>query len=437
MNKKSFRLLIGTMIAGTLLTTSCKKEEVAPPIENKPTIVGAKEVTKTSFIEKNETWYADSIYFLQGKVIVKEGVTLKIQPGTIIKGKAGVATMASALIISRGAKIDAQGTPEKPIIFTSEFDNIKTGELKGTNLSKYDNQKWGGLIILGKSLISAGKGDTQTSIEGIPADEEYGQYGGDNLYDNSGILTYVSIRHNGAIIKENTEINGLTLGGVGNGTKIENIEVYATSDDGIECFGGSVDLTNILVYYQGDDGIDIDQNYSGKIENFMVIQGEIAGGTDKGLEIDGPEGTTNKLGLFTLKNGILRSEDTKGIPADFKDKAQGKIENVTFEYEKAQSKEIRIRANFDKNNSCSTLPDSYSNLTDNLPKLTFNENKLNSCKGVVYNAITEKDNLGNLICNNLTAADQNIVENKITNGSGSNLDISIFNWTIAKNNGEL
>jgi hypothetical protein len=435
MNKKSFKLLFGTMLVGTMITTACKKEEVAP-IETTPTTVGVKEVTKTGFITKNETWYADSIYFLKGKVIVQEGVTLTIQPGTIIKGKEGVASMASALIITRGAKIDAQGTPEKPIIFTSEFDNIKTGELKGTSLSKTDSQKWGGLIILGKSLISAKTGNTETTIEGIPADEKYGLYGGNEVNDNSGILKYVSIRHNGATIAEGKEINGLTLGGVGNGTKIENIEIYATSDDGIECFGGSVDLTNILVYYQGDDGIDLDQNYSGKIENFMVIQGDLAIGTDKGLEIDGPEGTTNKSGLFTLINGILRSEDTKGIPADFKDMAQGKIENVTFEYENALSKEIKIRANFDSKNGCSQLNDAYTNLTGTSPTLIFINNKLGSTKGVVYNGVPKDEN-GVQVCNNLTETDQTNVKEKITNGSGSNLDITVFNWTNASKKGEL
>ena len=90
MNKRSFRLLVGTMIVGTLLTTSCKKEEVAP-IDTTPTTVGVKEVTKTGFITKNEIWYADSIYFLKGKVIVQEGVTLTIQPGTVIRGDKGYA----------------------------------------------------------------------------------------------------------------------------------------------------------------------------------------------------------------------------------------------------------------------------------------------------------------------------------------------------------
>ena len=292
MKKKTIKIVITSLILGTVLTlTSCKKEETKPTTTT-TTTTGKNEVVKFGKITGNQTWSADSVYVLAGKVVVEDGATLTIQPGTIVKGNQGSGSLASALIIARGAKIMAEGTASKPIIFTSILDNIKTGELAGTNLTKTDNQKWGGLIILGKAPISAATGDVQGNIEGIPANESYGAYGGADANDNSGVLTYVSVRHGGALIGEGNEINGITLGGVGAGTKIENIEVYATMDDGIEFFGGSVNAKNIFIYYQGDDGLDIDQNYDGTIENFMVTQGDGIG-SDKGLEVDGPENTTN------------------------------------------------------------------------------------------------------------------------------------------------
>ena len=386
------------------------------------------ETTKSNFITQNETWKSDSIYYLQGKVVVQPGVTLTIEPGTIIKGKSGVGTMSSALIITKGAKINAQGTALKPIIFTSELDNIKPAQFNGTNLEKTENQKWGGLIILGNAPVSTITGDIEGNIEGIPANDNYGKYGGNNVNDNSGVLNYVSIRHAGALIGEGNEINGLTLGGVGNGTKIENIEVYATMDDGIECFGGSVNLKNILVYYQGDDAIDIDQNYSGTIENFMVIQGDgIA--TDKGLEVDGPENVTNNKGLFTFKNGLLKSEGKEGYPADFKDKAQGTVENVTFDYTTAIGKDLKIRANFDAANACATKTDAYTNLING--KLIFKGiNLIGGAKPKVYM-------ISSAIGCDLAGTEQDLATAKFITGAGASATIADFSWTNTSKKGEL
>ena len=383
---------------------------------------------KTGFISKNETWYADSIYILDGKVILQNGATLTIQAGTIIKAKEGYGSLSSVLIISRGAKINAQGTSVKPIIFTSELDNIKIGQTFGSNLSRSDNQKWGGLIILGNAPISTATGDIEGNIEGIPAVDNYGMYGGSNITDNSGILNYVSIRHAGALIGEGNEINGLTLGGVGNGTKIENIEVYATMDDGIECFGGSVNLKNILIYYQGDDAIDVDQNYSGTVENFMVIHGDGIG-TDKGLEVDGPENITNKEGLFKFRNGYLKSEGVEGCPADFKDKAQGTVENVTFDYTSANLKDLKIRANFDAVNACITKTDAYTNLIN--AKLIFTGLKF--IGGVAPKVYMNSSFTG---CALLGDEQTNAI-NKINIGNGAILPVADFSWTNASKKGEL
>ena len=244
--------------------------------------------TLPNLISNNLTLTNDKIWHLVGRTTITAGVTLTIEPGTIIKGVGGSGANASCLIISRGAKINAQGTPSQPIIFTSEADNIEVGHLAGTSISEATNGLWGGLIILGNAPISADAVSVQ--IEGIPASDNDGLYGGTNETDNSGILSYVSIRHGGANIGEGNEINGLTLGGVGSGTIINNIEVFANQDDGIECFGGMVSVSNLLVWNVDDDCVDIDQGYGGTINNVLIVPGLT---TDHVLEIDGGEGIWN------------------------------------------------------------------------------------------------------------------------------------------------
>jgi len=246
----------------------------------------------------------DKIWYLSGRISVTSGTTLTIEPGTIIKGVGGTGANASCLIIARGAKIYAQGTPSQPIIFTSEADNIEIGQPVGTSISNASNGLWGGLIILGNAPISADAESVQ--IEGIPASDNNGLYGGTNETDNSGILSYVSIRHGGANIGEGNEINGLTLGGVGSGTTIDNIEVVANQDDGVEWFGGTVNCSNLLVWNVGDDCIDIDQGYSGDITNVLIVPGL---NTDHALEIDGGEGSWNAP--FTLENCEVVSESAQ------------------------------------------------------------------------------------------------------------------------------
>lgn len=418
-----------------LTISSCKKEgctdEAATNYDEKAKeddgsceypVVANGEVTKNGSLTANETWTSNNIYFLDGKVVVPSGITLTIEPGTIIKGKQGQEAAASALVIAKGGKIMAEGTAENPIIFTSELDNITFGMKVGTNLSKTDNEKWGGVAILGDAPSSTENGDKVGNLEGIPAEEGYGEYGGDNASDNSGVLKFVSIRHGGISIGEGNELNGLTLGGVGNGTTLEDIEIYATLDDGVEFFGGTVNAKNILVYYQGDDGIDIDQNYSGTIDGFAVIHGDGIG-TDEGLEIDGPEGSTYTDGRFTLKNGLCKNEGTEGSAADFKSKAQGTVQNVTFEY---GSKAVKLRASFDE--TCGAKSDAAKYVADDV--LVF-DNCSMSAISVYENAEVET-------CVTETAAAQAAAEAKINvNGAGGSVNLSTWSWGAAGNNDEL
>lgn len=301
--------------------TSCDDKDDDKPQTPEPpaneNVIGVSEN-----ITSNTTWETGKTYILQNRIAVTAGNTLTIQPGTVIKGEAGSGPNATALIVARGAKIDAQGTAAQPIIFTSVADEIEPGEIAGPNLDPTLDGLWGGVIILGNAPISASNQAVQ--IEGIPPSDPNGLYGGTNPDDDSGTLKYVSIRHGGSNIGEGNEINGLTLGGVGRGTTIENIEVVANQDDGVEWFGGTVDAKNILVWNSGDDAIDTDQAWAGTLDNFVIISGPE---TDHALEIDGPEGA--HIDAHTIRNGSIKGHEAAEL-ADFRDGARTAVENLYF-----------------------------------------------------------------------------------------------------------
>jgi hypothetical protein len=284
-------------------------------------------VIVSSNISTNTTWTSDNVYELSGRITVLNGVILTIEPGTIIKGQVGTGSNATALLVARGGKIMANGTSTLPIIFTSVADEItpeqvRQGNFISPNLDPTIQGLWGGVIVLGRSRISASASEIQ--IEGIPTTDMNGLYGGTDLLDNSGVLKYVSIRHGGANIGNGNEINGLTLGGVGSGTVVENIEIVGNQDDGIELFGGTVNLKNIMIWFAGDDGLDTDQSYAGTIDNFIIICGAA---TDHALEIDGPEGTY--LASHTLRNGSIKGSSESEL-GDFRACPRGTFENIFF-----------------------------------------------------------------------------------------------------------
>lgn len=294
------------LLAGSLSFVGCSEdpEPVTPVVDNGNVIV-------TQNISANTTWTSDKVYQLGGRITVLSGATLTIEPGTVIKGEAGTGANATALLVARGAKLMAEGTATKPIIFTSVADEITkeqvaAGDFKSPNLDPDITGLWGGVLVLGNAKISASNdnGDlSEVQIEGIPTSDPNGLYGGNNDADNSGVIKYVSIRHGGTNIGSGNEINGLTLGGVGSGTVIENIEIVGNADDGIEFFGGTVSVKNLLIWNNGDDAIDTDQSWAGTVDNFVIISPD-----DNCLELDGPEGTYKAT--HTIKNGgVICSDD--------------------------------------------------------------------------------------------------------------------------------
>lgn len=259
--------LLSAIIIFTLLS-GCRRSEYFE--EHTATITDLGGGTGTT------TWTSDKSYLISGFVFVNDGQVLTIEAGTVIRAKTGQGTLSSALIVSRGGRIIAEGTNTEPIIFTVEGDDLKGSipvETKGL---------WGGLIILGNAVINTTSGEDL--IEGIPVSEPRGVYGGNDDDDNSGILRYVSIRHGGTNIGEGNEINGLTLGGVGRQTIIDHIEVISNADDGVEVFGGSVNLRNIVVSFCGDDSFDFDQGYHGKCQFLLALDNE---DSDNAIECSG------------------------------------------------------------------------------------------------------------------------------------------------------
>ncbi len=307
--------LLLILVAFATVFTACKKdEETTPsPTPSGPTLINAN-------ITQNTTWETGKVYVLQSRIAVVSGVTLTIQPGVIVKGEAGTGANATALLIARGAKLMAEGTATAPIIFTSVADEIVPGQIASPNLDPVLSGLWGGLLILGNAPISADAPSVQ--IEGIPPSDQNGLYGGTDATDNSGVIRYISIRHGGTNIGEGNEINGLTLGGVGSGTVIENIEVVSNQDDGIEWFGGNVNVKNAIVWNVGDDAIDTDQSWGGTLDNFIVMNPG-----DECFELDGPEGAMQAGHI--LKNGSVKADNAEGL-VDLDDNSIAEMTAIYF-----------------------------------------------------------------------------------------------------------
>ena len=385
----------------------------------------------TGTLNSDKTLDPTVIWSMQGRVIVPNGVTLTIPAGTIIKSKAGTGANATSLVIARGGKLFAQGTENSPIIMTSESDDISIGSNSGSSLSENVRGLWGGLLILGYAPGSFSGDVIEFQIEGIPASETSGLYGGNNPLDNSGIIQYLSIRHGGAEIGEGNEINGLTLGCVGSATTIDHIEIVGNVDDGIEFFGVTVNASELLVWGQGDDGLDIDQAYSGTISNSMVILNDAS---DHALEIDGPEGSAT--GSFTLNNLTLVGTNNECIAtgvdgeiADYRKGATGNNLNI-FIKNFTSGKDIELDADAD------ALSYKSGNLKFSGFEFSPSNSDGNDCfttnltNGSIFN---DRSSVGSTF-----ESDGITICNIVSNSSNSvGADESEFSWTYANEKGAL
>ena len=258
-----------SLSAAAILLTACNNDDDKITIEREGELKGN--------ITADRTLNADTTYLLTGTLSVKEGAKLTIPAGTVIKGSTSgsiSAAYSKYIIVERGAQIDVQGTEDQPVVMTSE-DQYPGG--------------WGGLIINGYAPIS-GANEDQALNEGSTEVNSNIKYGGDQENDNSGSVQYLILEYTGAKSSEDKEHNGLTLNGVGNGTTVENIYVKHGADDGIEWFGGSVNVTNLLVVNSDDDMFDVTEGWTGTLDNaYGIWEPDFVSseGDPRGVEADG------------------------------------------------------------------------------------------------------------------------------------------------------
>jgi hypothetical protein len=332
------------------------------PVSSRPTVnvstlatVGGagdgELLASTTIFDCAHTWILDK------KIYVPSGKVLVIEPGTVIKGNPGTAANATALIVEVGGKIFASGSEDCQIVFTAAADN-----LDGT-YPIANNGQWGGVLIAGKAsnnLTLAANGPFQPGVgdgrlcvadgigtfEGFASSNSKDQFGvtpaqfDDN--DNSGILRYVSIRYAGAILQVGGELNGLTLGSVGRGTTIEHIEVVSSADDGIEFFGGTVDIKYASFLFGNDDNFDWDDGWRGRAQFVFVLKTDNTASldSDNGIEADADDQKSNNTPrshpiiynatMIGNSKTVLTSDNSSIAAMNAKELTEGEVYNSVF-----------------------------------------------------------------------------------------------------------
>jgi hypothetical protein len=270
--KMKNKIILGLAVFG-MLFNSCTSDDTADIIINDNSVTnndndGGSNNPETIFLSgtytEDLTLNANTTYKLDGALIMTSGTTLTIPAGMVLEAVASGSDVYIA--ISNGATIIANGTASNPIILTSDSSAPQAGD-------------WGGLILLGDAPINSvtGAATATSEIASLP-------YGGTDFADNSGILRYVRVQYSGGSADGQSENNGISFYGVGNGTTIEYIQVFEGKDDGIEFFGGTVNVDFVSIVNAQDDSIDWTEGYTGMITNAHVSHGAEH---DKGIEADG------------------------------------------------------------------------------------------------------------------------------------------------------
>ncbi len=257
-------------------------------------------VNVTADIAGDTTWTKDKLYVLKQLTYVNSG-TLTIEPGTVVAGDG-----PSALIVTRDARLVAAGTATEPIVFTSSLPAGQRGSQSGD---------WGGLVFLGRATINTMGGEN--NAEGLVNDPR-NKYGGtDNAHD-CGTLKYVRVEFAGRSLTPNNELNGITLNGCGTNTVVDFVQVHRGIDDGVELFGGTVNVKHLVISASDDDGLDWDKGWTGKGQFIVIAQ--IPGRGNHGIEADNDASNADLMPRSspTLYNLTLvgRRPDTAGSEGD-------------------------------------------------------------------------------------------------------------------------
>ena len=312
-------------------------------------VAGAAEVLVTADITTSTTWTANNVYNLQGARYVTGGATLTIQAGTIIASDLG-----GSLAVTRDARLSCIGTAQNPVIFTSKVDYNTWTPTNPRGVWRAVANEWGNLTICGNGYIGKyGQGAVSTNtaapnagnyanMEGLVASgsgDTRTFYGGGNDQDNSGVLKFVSLRYGGKVVGLGNELNGLSLGGVGQDTIIDFVEIMNNVDDGIEIWGGKVNLKHFSIWNSGDDSLDVDQGWRGKGQFGMIVSGYSIPGTasgsgfpDSAVESDGAEkADAQPVTTVALYNMTLLGQPLSGRAATkFRDNARVQFNNSIF-----------------------------------------------------------------------------------------------------------
>ena len=245
--KKRFKTIAFVCLA-TMAVVSCDENNDNPIPSGETFDLG--DGSNAYEISSNMTLTYPNTYNLKGFVYVTEGATLTIEPGVVIKGEK---ESKATLIVERGGKLIAEGTSERPIVFTS-------AQAPG----KRKPGDWGGIILLGKAKNNMGE---QTIEGGVRS-----KHGGNDDTDNSGVLKYVRCEFAGIEYSTDNEINAITFGSVGSGTTVDYVQVSYSGDDSYEWFGGSVNCKHLVALGTWDDDFDTDNGYSGKVQFGLSVR---------------------------------------------------------------------------------------------------------------------------------------------------------------------
>ncbi len=316
----------------------------------------------TGTIDKDLKLTKNNTYKLIGTVYVTNKAVLTIEPGTVIRGDK---ESCGTLVITKGSKLIAEGTAAEPIVFTSNNSNLmrKPGD-------------WGGIIILGEAPINKIGGSSFLDFNLDPA---VSYYGGQDPNSNSGILKYVRIEYSGHKINALKELNGLSLGGVGRGTKFEFIQISFSNDDSFESYGGDVNFSNLISYRATDDDFDFTQGVQCTISNSIAIRNPYSSDVSgsRCFEIDSFDKIENadvnkKLTKITANNmTLINTEDNN----------QGLVREAVYIKEKSY---LNIyNSIIDGFSCCVLLENKIGALPANLEKINIKEIQVNRCGGVV------------------------------------------------------
>jgi hypothetical protein len=270
----------------------------------------------TGEIAEDTVWDCDAMYLLGGYVVVKNYATLTIKPGVIVRGDG-----TSALVVTRDGKIDAQGEPARPIVFTS----VGAPGMRAPG-------GWQGLVLLGKARLNQPVADRE--FEGLPTSNADYRYGGTDDAHDCGTLKYVRIEFAGHELQPNKELNNLSVAGCGSDTDLDYIQLHLGKDDGVEFFGGTASAKHLVITGADDDGIDWDEGWRGNLQFAVVQQHDLSGaGDSNGIEASNRAGVPDAMPIASprIYNVTLigdRDSYNKVRALLLKDGTYGELKNV-------------------------------------------------------------------------------------------------------------